>query len=84
MGYYVNPTDGSTKESFLRKYGRQVSMLEASVTETELPVVLVDNRAFTAAAIAFDEAELKAFSDPGDNRTKMFYQVPKDVLQQFM
>jgi hypothetical protein len=84
MGYYVNPEDGSSKESFLRKHGKLVSKSEAKITEYEFPVVLVDNVFFTAAAIAYDEAELKAFTDPSDLRSKFYFQVPKSVLTEFL
>jgi hypothetical protein len=83
MGYYVNPAT-ETKESFLENEGREVQLSECKLTDSELPVVLVDNGFFTAAGIAYSEAELQAFTSPGDRRPKRFFMVPKVKLEQFM
>ena len=84
MGCYIDPSDGSSKESFLAKWGKRVSQGEAIITEESLPVVLVDNIEFTAAGIAYDAAELKAFTQPDDYRPKTFYMVPRSVLTEFL
>jgi len=43
------------------------------------PVCLVDNGAFTAAAVCYDERELEAFKRD-DGRRKAWFQVHKDDL----
>lgn len=90
MGLYINPTDGSTKEEFLAKYGRQVAETTASVylklntTSSEmLPVVLVDNVLFTAAGVCDTLEEFNAFTRPSDIRPKKFYLVPRSALREF-
>ena len=49
-------------------------------SENTLPVCLVDNGNFTAAGIAYSEAELRAFAEPQDTRPKEWYLVDKDIL----
>lgn len=77
MGCYINPPTG-TKEDWLAEHGHQVWLTECQITTTEVPVCLVDNGGFTAAAVAFDKHELKAFSDPADPRYKVWYMVPRE------
>jgi hypothetical protein len=78
MGCYVNPRDMS-KEEWLLKHGRQVPLSECQVSTDEIPVCLVDNGAFSAAGVAFDQAELNAFSSP-DGRLKYWFMVPRAAL----
>lgn len=81
MGYYVNPPDES-KESFLSRNGIPISvgLKWADLPKGSLPVVLVHNGPFTAAAIAYSEAELKVFSDPSDRRQKKYFVVKVEKL----
>ncbi len=82
MGYYIDPPNQS-KESFLNQHGRRVNITDLKITDTELPVVLVNNFAFTAAGIAYDEKELKEFLDPDDYRPKMYFMVPREALKPY-
>lgn len=84
MGYYINPSDGSTKEQFLAKYGRKVGIEEVAITDTDLPVCLVDNGEFTAAGIMWCPQEVTAFTRPLDRRSKRFFMVPRVLLQEFL
>ena len=79
MGCYVNP-NGQTKEDFLSQNGREVSQNELRIDDVEVPVILVDNGPFTAAAVAFDARELRVFLDPRDYRSKRFYMVAREAL----
>lgn len=94
MGVYVNPKTMS-KEEWLFQNGRLVKDLSTpqgrfgeetvptfeSFGSDNLPVVLVDNGPFTAAAVAFCEREYKYFTeDPTDHRPKFIYTVLKDKL----
>jgi hypothetical protein len=45
-----------------------------------LPVVLINNGAFTSAGIAYCEDELKEFTRQDDNRRRTIYIVPIDKL----
>lgn len=89
MGYYINPTDGTTKESWLASHGvrhPEIVPESARTTFEDKPctcVVLVDNGAFTAAAIAYNDDELEAFTHYRDYRPKRFFLVPDEDLKQF-
>jgi len=78
MGCYVNPTNES-KEEFLAREGRRVSVQDAAITETEMPVCLVDNGFFKAAAVGYCEDEIAAFANP-DGRPKTWFMVPQAKL----
>lgn len=81
MGYYINPTNGQTKEQWLEqhatgnKYPRIPPKTINDGPEGTLPVVLVDNFAFTAAGICYSQCELEDFS-MDDGRLKFWYFVP--------
>ena len=80
MGAYVNP-ENETKEKFLEREGRPVGNIKwKDVPEGFLPVILLDNFAFSAAGIAYSERELNAFTDPRDSRIKKIYLVPIEKL----
>lgn len=92
MGYYINPTDGRSKESWLIEEGRQIpysKVLDLFDEETfeasdgMVPVCLVDNGGFTAAGIAYDVQEAKAFMQPTDDRPKVWYAVSREKLRDF-
>lgn len=76
MGFYINPPDIS-KEEWLQERGRVVmnTFTWEDVLPNTLPVVLIDNGAFTAAGIAYSEKEFKLFTDPMDNRAKVIFLV---------
>lgn len=78
MGCYINPSNES-KEDFLQREGQRISVSAAVITETHLPVCLVDNGFFKAAAVAYSEGELNAFAD-ADGRPKQWFQVPREKL----
>jgi hypothetical protein len=80
MGCYINPQSMS-KEEWLKVHGTRANGPTA-ITEDTVPVCLVDNGPFTAAAVAYDERELAAFSDPRDNRMKFWFQVRRDLVRQ--
>jgi hypothetical protein len=82
MGEYINTVD-RTKEQFLIAEGREISD-PGLVASGELPVCLVDNGIFTAAGIAYDERELKAFTEPEDYRPKRWFAVSIEKLTPFM
>jgi len=83
MGFYVNPPNES-KEDFLAREGIKgpydLKFKWDSVPEGFLPVVLVDNGPFTAAAIAYCESELEAFTDMNDRRPRQIFFVKIEKL----
>jgi len=68
VGCYVNPSDGS-KEDWLFANGEFTEKPKSfgSKPEGTLPVCLVDNGPFTAAAVAFDASEFKEFIRQREN-----------------
>ena len=73
MGVYIDPANG-TKEEWLKKHGQKFLTFRWNYLEAgELPVILVKNPAFTAAAIAFCEEEFDIFMNPRDERYKEIY-----------
>ena len=83
MGCYIDPVKG-TKEQFLMRNGKEVWQSGFSwedKPENCLPVVLVDNKQFTAAGVAYSKRELEAFTDPTDFRPKRYFYVSLDALK---
>lgn len=81
MGAYVNP-EGMSKEDWLEKHGNwhpHQPIAWEDVEEGSLPVVLVSNPGFTAAAIGFNKEEYRVFIEP-DGRFKEFYTVKIEDL----
>ena len=86
MGFYINPPN-MTKEDFLLKFGKSVTEEEVRSMKSEdykqgdrLPVCLVYNAAFTAAAIVYGPSELDAVTRPDDPRPKLYALVLKKDL----
>lgn len=82
MGFYVNPNDRS-KKAFLIGRGVVVpgrTLDWSAVPKGSLPVVHMDNGYFDAAGIAYNEAELKAFTMPDDKRPRTIYIVKIEDL----
>jgi hypothetical protein len=77
MGWYINPRS-STKEDWLAEHGTPTRG-PTEITETHLPVCLVNNGYFTAAVICPDERELIEFGRD-DNRPKVWFSVPRQTL----
>lgn len=70
MGYYINPPDGD-KDGFLAKHGLPFSGAMVAGLDFDgphLPVCLVDNGMFKAAAIDFDWREAQYFADDTSGR----------------
>jgi len=84
MGLYINPI-GETKESWLEREAVEVAGAEAAATWREggeiLPVCLVDNGAFTAAAVIYSDGEMKTFIDRGDSRKKRWFVVEVEKIR---
>jgi hypothetical protein len=83
MGFYVNPPNES-KESFLKREGMAApsspKITWDSIPNGYLPVVLVDNGPFTAAAIAYCERELDEFTRLDDYRPRQMFMVKIEKL----
>ena len=90
MGAYVNPPD-MTGEEWLEKHG---VLVECDLSDGKrpafsevagdgvLPVILVDNGPFVAAAIAFSEPEYTEFTAPDNPRPRKMYVVEVEKLLQ--
>lgn len=80
MGCYINPKT-ETKEAFLSREGTPIdAATPGMITETHLPVCLVNNGPFNAAAIAFSDHELRAFQEE-DGRERQWFLVPREELR---
>ena len=80
MGIYIDPKEG-TKEMWLEDFAVEVPSVEwDEVPEDTLPVVLVNNGAFTAAGIAYCRRELKAFQMPDDRPMRWFIADVADLI----
>lgn len=86
MGSYINPPD-MTKEEFLAKNGTPISKQEflSAIFEDndKRIVVLVNNGAFTAAAIMFSSRELQYWQEP-DTRPAKYFSCPLDLLKPYL
>lgn len=93
MGCYVNPK-GETKEKWLEENGEliqdywfpgdkvQFKPYEAYCVDNKLPVIMVDNGLFRAAAVAYSESEFKVFTAADDPRPRKVYVVPIEKLKE--
>ena len=82
MGAYINPPEIS-KEKWLRQNAIRIPKSEAKVHtdfDDKLVVALLDNMAFTAACIAFNENELRAVTLDNEHRIITYYKSPKAEL----
>lgn len=88
MGCYINKVN---KEDFLNKFGKfhidiplfgkvSIPSYKDLSIDGNLPVVLVDNGPFTAAAVAFDEIEYNRFTREDDGRPRQIWTCKKDNL----
>ena len=81
MGCYVNPPNES-KEAFLEREGRAISVEEAVITNAEIPVCLFSNGAWTAAAVCDYDEELARFTDEVGARLISWYMVDAKKLSE--
>ena len=90
MGYYINPTD-MTKEEYLEKNGKEISMMEFQGTIYQelrnsgaYGVVLIQNSLFSAAMICYCEKEHKYPFEYPDPRPKRFFILDEKYINQFL
>ncbi len=84
MGYYINPKNGDTKEKWLSKNCWLVPKACLSYNEIRsmklIPLVWVNNGAFTAVAIAYCKREYLEFLNPNDKRPKEVWGATAEVV----
>lgn len=82
MGYYIEDTNSHTKQQWLEAHCsaifRDYAPDSFDTVEGNLWVCLVDNIAFKAAGICYDQDELDAFKQ--GNRYRNWYSIPKSAL----
>lgn len=83
MGYYIETSSRNDKAKWLVDNAKaMITFAPVAGTAEMIPVCVVDNGAFEAAAIAFDKDELEVFEDPRDERFRMWLSVPRaEVLR---
>lgn len=74
MGYYINPIN-ETKETWLSAFPEVDPQETGFIDGDDRLVCLVDNLAFTAAAVMVNANEYAEFMHD-DGRNKIWYQVP--------
>lgn len=85
MGLYIEPQQD--KRDWLNNNGVGIAVLPKSLAEIspdQLPVALIDNVAFLAGSVAFNQRELDYWNDSinrGDSRKMTFYLVDKEKLK---
>lgn len=81
MGVYINPTNGQTKEQWLKDNAIELPYPPAprDLDKEHSIVCLVNNWQFTAAAVAYDKRELRAFLQD-DGREKTWWLVETKLL----
>lgn len=81
MGIYINPPDRE-KEAFLFEHGNPVFEPSWPPPADCVLVCLVDNGAFSAAGVAYNEREFQAFMSPdsGPQRPRLWYYVYVESL----
>ena len=77
MGCYVNPNTKS-KEDWLREF-EITPVQDCEITKVMVPVCLINNGPFSAAAVAYKQAEMAAFMEE-DGRQKIWFMVPRTRL----
>jgi hypothetical protein len=84
MGYYINPPN-SSKEQFLKEKGIVIFEVSAGnyLNDETMPVCLVNNGGFTAAAIGYSQSEINCFKQP-DGRPKIWYAVKRSDLAPYL
>lgn len=81
MGLYV---EVSHKDKWLEQNGEPLMYGDftwESIRDDEFMVVLVNNYAFFAAGVAFNEREFGEFTRQSDERPKKYYAVKKELLK---
>lgn len=83
MGLYVNvqafEEPPSVKLEWLQ--ANRIPGRDLAISSDALPVCLVFNRSFAAAAIAYNKEEFLRFSQPDDPRLKYWFMVPRERLR---
>ena len=74
MGYYINPPGGD-KLRWLQENGQETPPAWRDITAGYLPVCLVDNGPYTAAAVCYNREEFEEFSRPDDPRPRRWFLV---------
>ena len=79
MGYYIE-TGGNKRKAdwILANTKSRETPRPLKGTATEIPVVVVDNGPFEAAAICFSQSELDAFTRVNDTRPARFLLVARE------
>lgn len=83
MGYYIETDGNHNKDQWIKKHlgGIYLAGMPNSVNPEFVPVCVVDNGPFEAAAIAFDREEAEQFNRPDGRPRKWMLVTKKKVVE---
>lgn len=79
MGCYIKPHD-CDKVDWLETNGTRTSG-PTEITESHVPICLVDNGVFKAAAVGFSAREIEIINEPTDFRPKCWYTAKRSLVR---
>ena len=82
MGVYINPTDGRTKEQWLKDHAVETLKPTYPPSEGLALICLVENNLFTALGVIFDQREWQEFNEPHDFRLKRWFTAPTSEVDE--
>lgn len=84
MGYYIQTDSNRDKAEYLVRNHAGLKLLRPPRTFAEIPadkalITVVDNFAFEAAGLCYDEGEFRDFTSPRDQRPRQYVLLDKDL-----
>lgn len=80
MGIYINPPDMS-KGKWLFANGTPLDRTPTALPEKDKVLVcLVINAFFTTAAVCHNQSKFEEFTDPSDNRPKLWFLIDRSLV----
>jgi hypothetical protein len=81
MGYYIETAFNLAKDlQLIDNFGAVVTTPDLPEDKTKVLVCVVQNGPFDAAGVVFNEFELRAFTDPDDDRRRTWLLMDRDIV----
>lgn len=85
MSKYFQCDNPNKEQDLAEKWGAKKTTKELAKSyidhDTLIPVCVVDNGFFQAAALIYNQGEFEAFSIPTDNRPKRWYIIERETAK---